>query len=176
MDKSRFTDPFDLDITLEDASVDVENAPTRRAIAALSIHCPVEDAYYSVREVRDSVAEVHAGEPGGKAKLARLLANACDDYQRAIYYALAGRGVVAMLDDLEWLETLLRVRGRVAREAAAAKVRLRDPLPPYVAAEPDGRCPPPIPATRWAHRGALADRSRQADLELDLALGPFAAV
>lgn len=141
MRKTRFTEPFDLDIALEDASVDRAHSPTRRAIAALSIHCPVEDAYYSVREIRDAVGEVHAGEAGGKAKLARLLANACDDYQRCIYYALAGRGVVAMLGDLEWLEALLLARGRVARDAGAAKVRLVDPLPPYVAAEPDGPLP-----------------------------------
>ena len=115
-------------------------------MAALSIHCPVEDAYYSVREIRDAVSEVHLGESGGMAKLARLLANACDDYQRCVYYALAGRGVVAMLDDLAWLEALLHARGRVARDAGVATVRLREPLPPYVAAERDGPLPVADPA------------------------------
>ena len=52
MRKSLFTEPFDLDIRLEDASIDPDVGPTRRAIAALSIRCPVEDAYYSVRELR----------------------------------------------------------------------------------------------------------------------------
>ena len=141
-----FAAPFDLDLALEDASTDRAVAPARRAIAALSIRCPVEDTYYSVREISDAVGEVHAGEPGGKAKLARLLANACDDYQRCIYYALAGRRVVAMLDELEWLEALLHARGRVARQAGAARVRLLDPLPPYVAAEPDGPVPSGEPA------------------------------
>ena len=156
MRRTSFTDPFDLDIALEDASLDGSNAPTRRAIAALSIHCPVEDAYYSVREIRAAVTEVHLGEPGGKAKLARLLATACDDYQRCIYYALAGRGVVAMLDDLAWLEALLHARGRVARHAVIGGNRLVDPPPPYVAAEPDG----PVPA-------AAADYSLGASWRVD---------
>lgn len=143
MHRSVFVDGFELDTGLEEASLDPDHAPTRRAIAGLSMRCPVDDAYYAVRELKDAVADVHHGEIGGKRRLARLLANACDDYQRCIYYALAGRGVVAMLDDLDWLETLLHARGRIAREARAARVRLRDFVPVYVAAEPDGPVPSP---------------------------------
>jgi hypothetical protein len=51
-----------------------------------------------------------------------------------------------MLDDLEWLETLLHARGRVARYASAARIRLCDTLLPYVAAEPDGPVPAADPA------------------------------
>ena len=141
MNRDAFVDGFDLDIALEDESVERDNAPTRRAIAALSIRCPVADAYYAVRELSDAIRDVHDGTPGGKRRLTRLLGNGCDDYQRCIYYALAGRGVVAMLDDLEWLEALLHARGRVARKAGVARVRLLDALPAYVAAEPDGPVP-----------------------------------
>ena len=45
---------FDLDITLRDAALDMENQPTRRMIANAAIGIHVEDAYYSVRELREA--------------------------------------------------------------------------------------------------------------------------
>ncbi len=139
MKKTAFHDRFDLGITLRDAALDAENRPTRRMIANAAIGMNVEDAYYSVRELREAVSWVHEGVPAGKQKLAQILANdGADDFQRCIYFCLAGRGVVAMLDDLEWLEDLLERRGRVAGEV----IRLRGsrmPLTnPYVADAPDG--------------------------------------
>ncbi|ODU17855.1 MAG: hypothetical protein ABS87_14915 [Sphingomonas sp. SCN 67-18] len=41
---------FDLDITLRDAALDMENRPTRRMIANAAIGMHVEDNYCSVRE------------------------------------------------------------------------------------------------------------------------------
>ena len=139
MKKSAFHDRFDLDITLRDAALDAENRPTRRMIANAAIGVHVEDAYYSVREVREAVAWIHEGVPAGKLKLASILANAgADDFQRCIYFCLAGRGVVEMLDDLEWLEDLLERRGRVAGELARLKASRMPLANPYVADEPDG--------------------------------------
>src|SRR3546814_1901578 len=75
----------------------------------------VEEAYFSGRELREAVSWVHEGETGGKRKLASILSNpAGDDFQRCIYFCLAGRDVVEMIDDLMWLEELLEARGRVA--------------------------------------------------------------
>ena len=88
-------DHFDLDIGLRDASCDENLLPVRRAIAALCIGVGVDDAYLSVRELREAVSLVHENAPGGRAKLAGILSTQCDDFQRAIYYCLAGRGVVA---------------------------------------------------------------------------------
>jgi hypothetical protein len=102
MTTTPFRERFDLDITLRDAALDSENRPTRRMIANASIGMHVEDAYYSVRELREAVSWVHEGIPAGKGKLSEILANdGADDFQRCIYFCLAGRGVVAMLDDLE---------------------------------------------------------------------------
>lgn len=61
MKKTVFHDRFDLDITLRDASLDADNRPTRRMIANAAIGMHVEDAYYSVREVREAVSWVHEG-------------------------------------------------------------------------------------------------------------------
>ena len=87
-------DHFDLDIGLRDASCDENLPPVRRGIAALCIGVGVDDAYLSVRELREAVSLVHENAPGGRAKLAGILSTQCDDFQRAIYYCLAGRGVV----------------------------------------------------------------------------------
>jgi hypothetical protein len=108
-------------------------------IANASIGMDVEDAYYSVRELRQAVAWVHEGEPSGKAKLTAILANdGADDFQRCVYFCLAGRGVVAMLDDLEWLEDLLERRGRVAGEQKRRKGSRMPLTNPYVGDSPDG--------------------------------------
>lgn len=139
MKKTVFHDRFDLDITLRDAALDGENRPTRRMIANAAIGMHVEDAYYSVREVREAVSWVHEGVPAGKLKLAQILANdGADDFQRCIYYCLAGRGVVAMLDDLEWLEDLLERRGRIAGEVMRLRGSRLPLTNPYVADAPDG--------------------------------------
>src|SRR3546814_2113400 len=82
---------------------------------------------------------VHEGDPSGKLKLASILSNpAGDDFQRCIYFCLAGRGVVEMIDDLMWLEELLEARGRVAGDIHRRKIRARPLVSPYVADEPDG--------------------------------------
>src|SRR3546814_11352133 len=107
------------------------------ANAAIGMH--VEDAYYSVRELREAVSWIHEGETGGKRKLASILSNpAGDDFQRCIYFCLAGRGVVEMIDDLMWLEELLEASGLVAGDLQPRQLRARQPVSPYVAAEPDG--------------------------------------
>ncbi|WP_337847820.1 hypothetical protein [Sphingomonas sp.] len=136
---ARYLDHFDLDVTLRDAAIDEQNRPTRRMIANAAIGMHVEDAFYSVREVREAVSWIHEGEPGGKRKLASILSNPNgDDFQRCIYFCLAGRGVVDMLDDLMWLEDLLEARGRIAGDIYRRKIRARPLVPPYVADEPDG--------------------------------------
>ena len=134
-----FLDPFDLDVALRDAALDEQIRPTRRMIANAAMGMHAEDAYYSTRELRAAVACVHEGEVDGKRKLAAILSNAdCDDFQRCLYFCLAGRGVVEMLDDLIWLEELLEARGRIAGEMHRGKVRIFPLVSPYVADEPDG--------------------------------------
>jgi hypothetical protein len=139
MTPDRFYHRFDLDITLRDASLDPEVRPTRRMIAAACLGMEVEDAYYSVRELRDAVGELHEGSVRGKRRLADILGNdGTDDFQRCIYYALAGKGVIEMLDDLMWLEDILEIRGRLAGLLLRSRARPMPLRDPYVAKEPDG--------------------------------------
>ncbi|RVT38258.1 hypothetical protein [Sphingobium algorifonticola] len=134
-----YLEPFDLDVTLRDAALDEQNRPARRMIANAAIGMHVEDAYYSVRELREAVSWIHDGEPGGKRRLAAILSNPVgDDFQRSVYFCLAGRGVVEMLDDLMWLEDLLQARGRIAGDMHRRRIRAMPLVSPYVADEPDG--------------------------------------
>lgn len=136
---AKYLEMFDLDVTLRDAALDEQNRPTRRMLANAAIGMHVEDAYFSVRELREAVSWIHEGETGGKRKLAAILSNPVgDDFQRSVYFCLAGRGVVEMLDDLMWLEELLEARGRVAGEIHQRKIPARPLVSPYVADEPDG--------------------------------------
>jgi hypothetical protein len=132
---------FDTDIMLRDAALDPAVRPTRRMIANAAIGVEVDDAYYALRELREAVSWVHEGDPRGKRKLVGMLANECDDYQRCLYYALAGRGVVQMLDDLEWLEEILEARVRARGAARRREQRCMQLVSPYVSAEPDGILP-----------------------------------
>ena len=141
---------FDLDIALRDAGVDEMNRPTRRSLANASCGVEAFDAYHSARELSETLEALHEGERGAKRKLTQVLSCGCDDYQRCLYYTLAGRGVLQMLDDLEWLLDLLKARG------ALPQVQVN----PYVSAEPDG----PVPA-----RGS--DFEQGASWFLDPALG-----
>lgn len=129
---------FDLDITLRDAACDENTSPTRRAIANLCIGMDVDDAYYSVRELREAVADILEDATDGRGKLRTILANRCDDFQRAIYYSLAGRGVMDMVEALDWLLALLEARGRMAARLGRAHINRKPLVSPYVAEEPDG--------------------------------------
>lgn len=126
-------EPLDLDIVLTDMSLDAAQRPERRAVAALSIGVGANDAYYSALELEDVMSAISKGVTGSQARLAAILGNRCDDYQRAIYYALAGRGAGSMLDDLRWLLEILAARGM-----ADAFYPVKTPESPYVTSRADG--------------------------------------
>jgi hypothetical protein len=142
---STLLENFDLDISLRDAACDPDLLPQQRAVANLCLGMDIDDAYLSVRELHQAVDWVHHCVPEGRQKLAATLSNPCDDFQRALYYALAGRGIVEMLDTLGWLAGLLKARGRVAAQLSRARIMRRPLISPYVAAEPDGPLVSPDP-------------------------------
>ena len=84
------------------------------------------------------VSLVHEGADGGRARLATILSTACDDFQRAIYYCLAGRGVGEMAEAMDWLLAILKARGRTAAWLSRLRVHRRDLVSPYVSEAPDG--------------------------------------
>lgn len=151
---------FDLDITLRDASLDEANRPTKRSLANASIGVEAFDAYHAAQELFEALQALHDGDPSAKQKLSQVLSCQCDDYQRCLYYIMAGRGVIQMLDDLDWLIDLLK--GRCKQSAKLFKAGDWPVLQvnPYVSGEPDGPLPP-----------ANADFEQGASWFLDPALG-----
>ena len=133
-----FVHGFDLDIALADAACDPAVSPERRAIANLCIGMDGDDAYYSMRELREAMLLVFEGDASGRPKLCAILANECDDFQRAIYYALAGRGIVRALEGLDWLIVMLQGRAITASRLRRTGVYVEPLVSPYVAEEPDG--------------------------------------
>ena len=61
-----------------------------------------------------------------------------NDYQRALYYALAGRGAIAMLSILKQLTDTLESRYLLNIAATDQGVQLRQPDNPYLTDKPDG--------------------------------------
>ena len=155
MKRSEFIGEFDLDAVLTELSVDLDIRVTRRMLAGACIGSNPEDAYLSARELRESLEWIHEGENEGKVKLTTILSTACDDFQRCLYYCVAGKGVVTMLDDLVWLEKLLEARGRIAGHIYRNKLPVKLLVNPYVAAEPDdplGRFDPAFAiGASWSH-------------------------
>ncbi|AKH18977.1 hypothetical protein [Sphingomonas sanxanigenens] len=140
MKLAEFVKQFDAEIVLRDAALDPENSPNRRAIANLCLGMGYDDAYYSILELRQALGWIHEGQASdGTAKLVEILSNnACDDFQRAIYYALAGRGIADILASLDWILPILEFRARTVGKLATMGVRAKPLADPYVAAEPDG--------------------------------------
>lgn len=124
---------IDIDTVLFDALKDSVHRLERRAIAALSIGVEANFAYHAIAELRDAVDLVGNRHPDGQLMLTQILGRRSCDYQRAIYYALAGRGASHMLDDLTWLADVLKGRDGVEKEYA-----VNTTISPYVALEPDG--------------------------------------
>ncbi|MGF7155980.1 hypothetical protein [Novosphingobium gossypii] len=138
MDKSFFFGRFDLDIQLRDEALNEQNIPARRMVANASIGVDPLDGYYSARELREALSEVFEGAPGAKKRLAGILSTQCDDYQRCLYYALAGRGIVQMLETLDWLVEILASRAVISADMRRARNIPAPLVNPYVSAEPDG--------------------------------------
>lgn len=130
--------PFDLDLVLRDAALDPLNRPTHRMLANASLGVATLDAYYSTRELTETLEGVHEATPNAKARLARILSTECDDYQRCLYYCVAGRGVVQMLDDLQWLLEMLETRARLSGELRRKGDTEMPLVAPYLAEAPDG--------------------------------------
>ena len=73
-----FVHGFDLDIALADAACDPAVSPERRAIANLCIGMDGDDAYYSMRELREAMLLVFEGDeffhaPGFEARAILLV-------------------------------------------------------------------------------------------------------
>lgn len=86
---------YDFDLPLRDALDDPELDPIRRALAALAMGTGLDDGYPAALELAEA-ARAHATDHGarmpdgaGAKRLREILDTPCDDYQRAIWYAVS---------------------------------------------------------------------------------------
>ncbi|MEL7198517.1 MAG: hypothetical protein AAGL10_09400 [Pseudomonadota bacterium] len=132
---------FDLDLMLSEAALCETNRPTQRILANACIGIEPMDAFYSARELLLALEAMHDEKEGSKHKLSLLLSNACDDFQRCLYYAVAGRGVTAMLEDLAWLTDLLKTRAQIWGDLFLNQSPIKQVDQVYIAPEPDAVLP-----------------------------------
>jgi hypothetical protein len=131
-------EPFDIDAELKEIADSDHEQNSLRVLALLSLGLPADEAFLRTRELLETV-QLSAGDiPAGKRRLAALLGANGNDYQRAIYYALAGRGAIATLADLQRLTNVLESRHLLSISAHKHDVELSQPFNPYLTGKPDG--------------------------------------
>jgi hypothetical protein len=131
-------EPFDIDTELKEIADSDHEQNSLRVLALLSIGLPADEAFLRSRELLETVQSSASGLSAGKRRLAALLGADENDYQRAVYYALAGRGAIAMLSDLQRLTNVLESRYVLSISAHKHGVELSQPFNPYLTDKPDG--------------------------------------
>ena len=131
-------EPFDIDAEVKEIADSDHEQNSLRVIALLSIGLPAEEAFLRCRELLETVQWSASNRPAGKRRLAALLGSQESDYQRALYYALAGRGAIAMLADLLRLTNVLESRYLLRITADNHGVQITQPVNPYLTDKPDG--------------------------------------
>jgi hypothetical protein len=133
----------DLEFSFEEALCNPRLASSKRVLAGLCIGMDEDDAFAAVNELHAAVAAAVGTGSAGSERLMEVLSNrACDDFQRALYFALAGRGIDNMVTSLRWLREVLRIRRRASSWARLSNVPVVREASPYVSDRPDG----PVPA------------------------------
>ncbi len=135
---SNWTRDLDLDLGL----IEIRDCPdehwTLRALAGASVGVDPEDALSAAAELSKAVNGLMAGFGHAKVALATILGGRGNDYQRCLWYALAGRDPLGTAVDLGRLVELLDRRRSLAREAATAGTGVTVAHDPYVTDVVDG--------------------------------------
>ena len=132
------TEAFDVDLELKEVRDNPDENWTIRALSGHSVGMPLDDGYLAACELGDALEWVVAGCDEGKARLAAILGNGCDDYQRLLYYTIAGRGPFGVIADLPRLVVMMKTRMDVGHQAESDNVGLQVAMPPYPDALPEG--------------------------------------
>jgi hypothetical protein len=121
----------DLDLGLIEVRDNPDEHWTMRALAGHSVGMPVGEGYRAVHELQWAVGLLANGAERGREELTKILGADRIDYQRALFYALAGRGPIAMVIDLNRLLHLMRARQSVARWARSKRLKTTLQNSPY---------------------------------------------
>ena len=159
MDKSFEIGKFDLDIVLRDAAQSTEPAHPANACKCQHRHRCHGCILCGAGAVRSCKGVFDEGGPKAKAKLVQVLSCQCDDFQRCLYYAVAGRGITLVLDDLEGLVDLLAPRCKISADLFR-KDKWPIPLVNPVVYLDGARWSDPLAKRRFRGRPIMVSRSR----------------
>lgn len=101
---------IDVDATLYEVRDDDAQSWELRVLAGASIGIDPIGGFRAVLELSDAVERIVRGEEEGKRRLARILDRTGDDYQRCLWYTVAGRDPLTVASCFGELEKLMAAR------------------------------------------------------------------
>lgn len=121
---------YDFELPLRDALNDPGLDPTRRALAVLAIGTKLDDGHLAALELAETAGQLAADREAGvsdeagqgAARIRTILGALCDDYQRALWFAVSRHAPETAAGHLRWLAKVMGDRAamfRVIRENRA---------------------------------------------------------
>jgi hypothetical protein len=129
---------IDIDLGLTEIRDCADEHWTFRALAGASVGCDPEDALTAATELSEVVSGLMAGKVEAKTALAAILGGQGNDYQRCLWYNLAGRDPLGTAVDLGRLVELLAGRAALSRRASVLGSGVVAEREPYVTDAADG--------------------------------------
>lgn len=130
MDSNKWLKGVNVDATLIEVRDDEHAIWEERALAGASVGVDPVAGLQAVIDLDDALCGVLRGEHDGKVALARLLSNTGKDYQRALWYNLAGRDPLTVASALGALRKLMTARAEMwlsAQRLGLAPTKAEDP-------------------------------------------------
>ena len=145
---------IDVDAALYDVRDDDAQAWEVRALAGASIGIDPIAGLRAVIELSSALERIVRGESEGKTQLAAILDRAGDDYQRCLWYTVAGRDPLAVATSFGELEKLMAARALLWVEVGDRGLAPTKSDNPYWTTAPEG------PRATFSDRFELGDHWR----------------
>lgn len=122
----------ELDMPLLGLTLDPQRHPLTRVLAGLCIGVGLDDAMLSGTELLEAMEEFWKDGTYVGGRLSAILANECDDFQRALFFATVGRARPMVKDAMMEVIEALQRRGGIWNEARDGQSGLQALSSPYV--------------------------------------------
>lgn len=114
---------YDFELPLHDALANPGMDPVRHALASIAIGTGLDDGHLAAAELAevarqfatDRAGGVSDGVGEGARQLRCILTADCDDYQRALWYAVSRCSIDVAAEHLAWLVELMHARASMFR-------------------------------------------------------------
>lgn len=109
-----------------------------RALAGASIGIDPIGGFRAVLELSDALERIIRGESEGKRRLTQILGRRGDDYQRCLWYTVAGRDPLAVATCFNELEKLMAARASLWVDTSRRGLAPSKSDNPYWTSSPEG--------------------------------------